>query len=106
MGNFLKIATLAVSAIMASTAAFAEEGFKNGVTPYGDSCNAPYGICKKQMQVYEAVDAMKVYFEEKGMHIEIIEHKGRFIKVNIFRGHDRVDCILFDRKTGRMRSIY
>jgi hypothetical protein len=52
------------------------------------------------------VIALNRYYSERGYRVGTIYHKGRFIEAEIFKHNRRVDVVLFDRKTGRLRSIY
>ncbi len=85
--------------------AHAEE---NNVTPYGDYCRdcTIYGTCKEIISPHAAVVALDRYYRERGYRVGTIYHKGRFIEAEIFKNNRRVDVVLFDRKTGRLRSIY
>ncbi len=76
--------------------------------PYGDYCSriSKYGAHKLMHNHSKAEHAIKHYFHQKGLDIDIIEIKGRFMKANVSRDGKVVDIILFDRKTGRIRSIY
>jgi hypothetical protein len=78
------------------------------VTPYGDSCPQceKYGTCNKIMTDYDAEKALKDYYNKKGLTVEMEKKKGRFIKAKIHNKTDIVDIIIFDRQTGRIRSIY
>lgn len=79
-----------------------------GVTPYGDYsqwCSA-YGICKEDLGPQEAENIIERYFASKGLTAANIRHKGRFIEVDIYRNNRPFDKVLFDRKTGRIRSTY
>jgi hypothetical protein len=78
------------------------------VTPYGDFCPrcSQYGICKSMMSSYDAEKAMVDYYNKKGFDVEIEDVKGRFIKAKIKDKDNVVDVIIFDRRTGRIRSIY
>lgn len=84
---------------------YAEE---NNVTPYGDYCRdcTIYGTCKEIIPPSVAVIALDRYYRERGYRVGTIYHKGRFIEAEIFKNNRRVDVVLFDRKTGRLRSIY
>jgi hypothetical protein len=77
-------------------------------TPYGDYCRkySHYGRNKTMHGFMHAVNALKHYYSKKGLDIKVISPKGRFIKVNILKNNEIVDTILFDRHTGRIRSIY
>jgi len=81
---------------------------ENNVTPYGDYCRdcTIYGTCKEIISPRVAVIALGRYYRVKGYRLGAIYHKGRFIEAEIFKDDRRVDKVLFDRKTGRLRSIY
>ncbi len=81
---------------------------KKPVTPDGDNCPrcSNYGICESPMGHEEAKGAMLDYYHEKGLSVEIMKKRGRFIKAKIMDKKDVVDIIIFDRRTGRVRSIY
>ncbi len=81
---------------------------ENNVTPYGDYCRdcTIYGTCKEIISPRVAVIALSRYYGEKGYRLGAIYHKGRFIEAEIFKNGRQVDKVLFDRKTGRVRSIY
>jgi hypothetical protein len=78
------------------------------ITPYGDFCPrcGKYGTCNNPMNPGEAEKAMEDYYREKGFDIEVVKVKGRFIRANIKDKGEVVDVIIFDRHTGRIRSIY
>lgn len=78
------------------------------VTPYGDFCPRcrRYGVGKRPVTLTEATDAMHSYFYEKGHSIGNIRKMGRFLLVDIYTGEEIVDTVIFDRVTGRIRSIY
>jgi hypothetical protein len=81
---------------------------RRNVTPYGDFCPqcTKYGTCKSSMSHDEARKAMIDYYHKKGLGVEIEHKKGRFIKAKIKDSDKVVDVIIFDRKTGRVRSTY
>jgi len=80
------------------------------VTPYGDFCPncSVYGVRYKHEVVRhdKAVEAISAYFKKRGFYIRNVRGLGRFIKVDVFRQGKLVDRVVFDRKTGRIRSIY
>ena len=80
---------------------------ERGVTPYGDFCPRCnlYGVGKKPVTHQAAMDALSDYFKHKGLTVKIVQGMGRFLKVDIYRDGRLVDRILFDRRTGRIRSI-
>lgn len=78
------------------------------VTPYGDFCPqcAKYGSCKTIMTHEDAKRAMMEYYHEKGLNVELEDRDGRFIRAKIKDESSVIDIIIFDRRTGRVRSIY
>ena len=77
------------------------------VTPYGDYCSkcATYGTCKAPLPPVEAIAAIEQYYTDRGYRVGHVRHRGRFIEAEIYRNNKRVDKVLFDRKTGRIRSV-
>lgn len=90
------------------SAAFIAFAGDDTVTPYGDYCKdcANYGICKDVIPPHDAVKSIDRYYREKGYRMGAVYHKGRFIEADIYKKDRQVDKVLFDRKTGRLRSIY
>ena len=83
-------------------------GASDSIVPYGDYsqwCSA-YGTCKENLGPKEAEEAIEGYFTGKGLRATNIRHKERFVEADIYRNNRLIDKILFDRKTGRMRSTY
>jgi hypothetical protein len=80
----------------------------NNVTPYGDYCRecTLYGICKEVIAPEDAVMVLDRYYRHKGYRLGTIYHRGRFIEAEIYKNKRQVDKVVFDRKTGRLRSIY
>lgn len=78
------------------------------VTPYGDYCRdcTIYGVSRDMVTIEESLTALDSYYGAKGYRTEIVKSRGRFIVAEIYRGRHIVDKVLFDRKTGRVRSIY
>jgi hypothetical protein len=78
------------------------------VTPYGDYCRecTTYGTCKSIIPTKEAVAAIRQYYRDKGCQVGSVRHKGRFIEAEIYQDNKLVDKVLFDRKSGRIRSIF
>lgn len=76
--------------------------------PYGD--NSPlcgeYGYCGKPPTQEEAANALKSYFEKRGLRVMVLKQKGRFFEVEVYRNGTLVDRVLLDLRTGRIRSIY
>lgn len=77
-------------------------------TPYGDypEWNSAYGICRQNIGEREAEIAIERYFESKGFTVRNMRHKERFIEADIYKDRRLYDKVIFDRKTGRIRSIY
>lgn len=101
-------AVLPVTALLYAafiTSSYADNG---KVTPYGDYCRdcGSYGTCKEILSPHEALNALSGYYREKGYQVGTIRHKGRFIEADIYKNEKQVDKVLFDRKTGRVRSVY
>jgi hypothetical protein len=104
---------LIISVVFLMLMSFASSGvFARGrgkpVTPYGDFCPecGKYGTCKSMMNLKDAEKAIFDYYKEKGLDVEILNIKKRFIKANIKDNDTIVDVIIFDRRNGRVRSIY
>jgi hypothetical protein len=78
------------------------------VTPYGDFCPrcSEYGTCKSMMSHKDAKKAMLDYYHKKGLTVELEKKRGRFIRAKIKEKNNVIDVIIFDRRTGRIRSIY
>ncbi len=79
------------------------------VTPYGDSCPkkcVDYGTCNTVMTDYDAEKALKDYYNRKGLSVMLEKRGERFIRARIYDEIGIVDIIIFDRRTGRIRSIY
>jgi hypothetical protein len=53
-----------------------------------------------------AKEALLHYYGNKGLHVEIESKQGRFLKAKIHNGKQTVDIKIFDRHSGRVRSIY
>ena len=80
---------------------------QEAVTPYGDYCKecTAYGACKHPLPPHAALAAMVGYYRERGYTVGRVIHKGRFIEAEIYQNNRLGDKVLFDRKTGRIRSI-
>ncbi len=92
--------------ILMLIASFTEAGHKG--TPYGDFCDkcGKYGVCKDFISVEESGEAVKSYFDDTEIDIGNVQGKGRFLKIELIKDEELYDVILFDRKTGRIRSTY
>ncbi len=91
---------------------FAQAGWteekKAPVTPYGDYCRncSRYGFCPTMLTIHQTVKALEDYYGSKGYRAEIKKIRGRFVIADIYKNGKTVDKIIFDRKTGRIRSIF
>ena len=99
--------TIVSAALMLSAASVTTAG-EGPVTPYGDHCRecTIYGTVGEPIPPPEAVHALRKYYEGRGYDLGTVRHKGRFIEAEIFRNGKQVDKVIFDRRTGRVRSIY
>jgi hypothetical protein len=100
-------------ALLLASGAYAEEARPvSGVTPYGDFCwqcstyGTKYRGSGRQVRHTEAVSAIKAYFNARGYAVGGVYGRGRFLRVDILRDGEIVDRIIFDRRSGRIRSIY
>lgn len=73
--------------------------------PYGETCTSHYGAPDDNARLTAALRNLRAYFADKGMVVEIITHSPRFIRADIFKQGRKVDSILFDVRTGRIRSV-
>ena len=109
--NTMRYLSIIIMSLLISIGSFSvgyPESKKRNVTPYGDFCRqcTKYGTCKSSMTHDEAKKAMLDYYHRKGLAVEIENKKGRFIKAKVKDRDNVVDVIIFDRKTGRVRSTY
>ncbi len=102
--------TVMVASIILLITVETVQAFRTGktITPYGDACTrcSDYGTCKYTLSHEEAKKAMMDYYHKKGFVVELIHKRGRFIKAKVKDKKNVVDVIIFDRRTGRLRSIY
>jgi hypothetical protein len=78
------------------------------IIPYGDYSEwcCPYGACKDKLDPTEAELVIERYFMSRGLIAVHMRHKGRFVEADIYKKDRLFDKIIFDRQTGRIRSIY
>jgi len=62
-----------------------------------------YGYCARTPTHKEAVNALKSYYEKRGLRVLVLKQKDRFLEAEVYRNGN---IILLDLKTGRIRSIY
>jgi hypothetical protein len=108
MVNKYVITFFLVSVLILIHSAGSFAGHKGPVTPYGDFCRkcSEYGNCESNMTHDEAKEALISYYQKKGLGVELEKKRGRFIRVKVKDRNKVVDIIIFDRRTGRIRSIY
>lgn len=95
------------ASLLLSAVSFSAAG-EGPVTPYGGYCKdcAVYGACKESIPLREAIQSLRKYYEERGYRLGNVAHKGRFIEAEVLDNRRQVDKVIFDRKTGRLRSMY
>lgn len=98
----------ALAAFIVLAAVSFSSGGEGPITPYGAYCKdcAVYGACRESIPLREAIQSLSKYYEERGYRLGHISHKGRFIEAQVLRESRQVDKVIFDRKTGRIRSVY
>ncbi len=102
------LAAILLILLTLSIPASAQAGQKHkSITPYGDFCDrvSHYGMQKHMLNDKGVKDALSHYYGKKGFDFTIVNSKGRFVKATIKKRHKVVDTIIFDRHTGRIRSI-
>ncbi len=87
---------------------YAQADTKRGIQSYGDHCElcGEYGYCNRQASHKEAVIALRSYYEKRGLRVRVVKQKDRFLEAEVYNDGAKVDSILLDLKTGRIRSIY
>ena len=98
--------SILVAGLMIPVASFTSAGEKP-VTPYGDhskDCTL-YGTGNKLLPLSESIHGLKRYYEVRGYAVGILRYRGRFIEAEIYKDGSKVDKVLFDRISGRVRSI-
>lgn len=100
--------TLSLAALLLIPMISVAHAERKNVTPYGDYCKdySVYGICRDALLPDEALSALNKYYRGKGCKVLIVHHRGRFIMAEIYRNRRQVDKVIFDKNTGRLRSVY
>jgi hypothetical protein len=100
--------TITVVILVFMVSAGASQAFPEYITPYGDYCREynRYGSCGEAISPQKAMQAIDRYYREKGYRIRTFTPRGRFIEADIYKNDRQVDKVIFDRKTGRLRSVY
>ena len=99
---------LAVACVLVVAVVGVAYAFPEYVTPYGDYCRdcTSYGSCREAIPRHEAIKAIDKYYRAKGYRIGTFIIRGRFIEADVYKDDKLVDRVVFDRKTGRLRSAY
>lgn len=81
---------------------------EGAVTPYGVHCDVcgDYGYCEKAVTQEQAAGALQSYYQRRGFHVIVLRQNGRFLEAAVYKNGGIVDRILFDVRTGRLRSMY
>lgn len=109
--NRALIASLIITGLALPACAMAAQAeLSNAVIPYGDYCNkcSHYGggSVRPAVMHHEAEDALVAYFNDRGLGVQRVMGMGRFLQAEVVKNGKVIDRIIFDRKTGRIRSIY
>jgi hypothetical protein len=106
--KYLSVIMIVAALIITPFTGAVAGGHGKPVTPYGDFCRrcGAYGKCKSIMSHEDAKKALIDYYHHKGLVVELEKKKGRFIRAKIRDKNKVVDVIIFDRNSGRIRSIY
>jgi hypothetical protein len=105
----LALAIYALAAVLLSVSLLPSraEASGRGVTVrYGQTCMMGYGAPEGGVRLQTAMENLRAYFGKKGMDVQMVSHSRHFIWADIFKDGDRIDSIVFDISTGRMRSVY
>lgn len=106
--KFILLAGLTLSFLFSQPGIVMADDSRGNSTPYGDFCRkySHYGKNRIMHDYKHAEKALIHYYSKKGLEIKPLSRKGRFIKANVIKKGIVIDIILFDRHTGRVRSIY
>lgn len=76
--------------------------------PYGDFCPqcSKYGRGRMPVELEESMGALRDYFSHRAMSIDNVHVRGPLMRADVFRDGRMVDRVIFDRRSGRVRSIY
>lgn len=109
MRKALAVMSLCVALALFVASAWAGD-VKNVIVPYGDYCTKcssyGWGGMRPAVMHAEAQAALMEYFHHRGLEVRNIIGIGRFLRAEVVRNGIVVDRIIFDRKTGRIRSTY
>lgn len=106
--KFILLAALTLNFLFAEPGIVVADDSRENSTPYGDYCRkySHYGKNRIMHDYKHAEKALMHYYSKKGLKIKPLSRKGRFIKAHVIKKGIVIDIILFDRHTGRVRSIY
>ncbi len=83
------------------------ENSNNKRSPYGHSKGSTYGEKRTVRTAEEAEDILQNYFSGKSVTIGTIREKKLYFEADILDKNDKkVDSVIIDKRTGRIRSIY
>lgn len=102
------ISRSALTAFLLLSAVSFSSGAQGPVTPYGGYCKdcAVYGACRESIPLREAIQALRKFYEGRGYRLGHVVFRGRFIEAEVLQDNRHIDKVIFDRKTGRIRSMY
>lgn len=102
------IMAFTLSAFLAGASVSSEAHNRKQITPYGAFCSrtSHYGMHHGILDNNQVEKALKHFYNVKGLDIEIVDLKGRFIKALVKDKGAVVDKVIFDRRSGRIRSVY
>ncbi|UCE80072.1 MAG: hypothetical protein JSV13_05435 [Nitrospiraceae bacterium] len=79
----------------------------NKRSPYGHSKGSTYGEKQTVRTAEEAEDILQNYFTGKEVTIGKIREKKLYFEADILdKDNKKVDSVIIDKRTGRIRSIY
>jgi hypothetical protein len=108
MRTLIALTTTVMLFLLTSFSVVAAGQEEKPVTPFGDFCPrfTNYGMHRDMLSIEESEKALKDYYSKKGLDVEIRNMHGRFMKAEIKDNNKVVDMIIFDRRSGRIRSTY
>ncbi len=104
IGSFLNLLIIVSIVIFYASSTFAQ-GEGHRYKDCYDRCGA-YGICRDFIPPRESEEIIMSYFSSKRLRVGRLYHRGRFVEADIYENGRLRDRIIFDRKTGRIRSAY
>ena len=74
--------------------------------PYGDYCMPGYGARHGNVRLVNAMKHLRAYYKQRGLEVGMLSHRGAFIRADVYRDGRKVDGIVYDIRTGKIRSVY